>query len=71
MMAEHLFVLVIVAIGVGGGVIIVGISIFAKVISNRAVKRKELAELRRDISEIKGNIEDIKEHLADIIIRMD
>ena len=70
-MAGQLFVLVIVAIGMGGAVIIVTISLIARAVSGRAVKRRELEELRKDISDIKENIEDIKEQLADIIIRMD
>jgi len=69
-MAEHLFVLAIVGIGVTGGVIIVSISLFAKAISGRGAKRKELQLLKDDISQINSNIEDIKEQLADIIIRL-
>lgn len=69
-MAEHIFVLAIVGIGVTGGVIIVSISLFARAISGRGAKRKEIQELKGDISEIKVHIEDIKEQLADIIIRL-
>ncbi|MFC1716378.1 hypothetical protein ACFL6S_22085 [Candidatus Poribacteria bacterium] len=69
-MVDNLFALIIVAIAVGGGIILGGISMLAKAISGRAVKQKELQELRGDISEIKEHIEDIKEQLADIIIRL-
>lgn len=69
-MVDNLFVLVIVAIGVGGGIILGSISIIARTITGRAVKRKELQELKGDISDIKNHIEDIKEQLADIIIRL-
>lgn len=69
-MAGHLFILAIVGIGVTGGVIIISISLLAKTISGRGVKRKEIQELKGDISEIKVHIEDIKEQLADIIIRL-
>ena len=69
-MVDNLFALVIVAIAVGGGIILGSISIIAKTISGRTMKRKELQELKGDISEIKDHIEDIKEQLADIIIRL-
>ena len=69
-MASHVFVLVIVAIAMGSGVILGTISIIARTISGRALKRKEFQELKGDILYIKNHIEDIKEQLADIIIRL-
>jgi len=69
-MVSRFFVLMIVAIGMGGAIILTGISIFAKSISGRAANRKQVQELKRDIAEIKGSIEDIREQLADIIIRL-
>ena len=70
MMVENLFVIIIVAIAVGGGMILGGISMLAKAISGRGANRKEVQELKGDISEIRSSIEDIKEQLADIIIRL-